>query len=69
MHDFKSYEPVEYGKLDSTFTSYYTTERYDSLKKELKEAMNESKVYTDKLTYTSAYFSVLTGSSVNDQIK
>jgi hypothetical protein len=31
MHDFKSYEPVEFGKLDSSFTNFYQTEEYNRL--------------------------------------
>lgn len=37
MHDFKSYEPVDYSKVDSTFTVYASTPRgkglYDSLRR------------------------------------
>lgn len=31
MNDFKSYEAVEFGKLDSTYTSYHNDENYISL--------------------------------------
>jgi hypothetical protein len=56
MHDFKSYEPVEYKKIDSVYTSYITSERgsalYDSIDfytKMRKEILERAKEYT----YTS----------------
>lgn len=35
MLDFKSYEPVEFGKLDSTFSDYKNSIRADSLQKDI----------------------------------
>lgn len=56
MHDFKSYEPVDYKKTDSVYTSYLTTERGSALLDSLKlynklweEIIDEAKEYT----YTS----------------
>jgi hypothetical protein len=52
MHDFKSYEAVEFGKLDSMLSSYHKTERYDSLKaafhvlkEESEDALDNAKIY------------------------
>lgn len=36
MHDFKSYEPVDFKKTDSVYTSYLTTERGQALLDSLK---------------------------------
>jgi hypothetical protein len=36
MHDFKSYEPVDYKKTDSVYTSYLTTDRASALLDSLK---------------------------------
>lgn len=35
MHDFKSYEPVKYGSLDSTYSKYYNENSYKTLSKTL----------------------------------
>lgn len=34
-HDPKSYQPVRFSSLDSTFTSFYTSERYQQLNERL----------------------------------
>lgn len=39
-NDPKSYEPVSFGTLDSTFSSFYASQRYDDLKK--KESTYDS---------------------------
>lgn len=47
MNDFKSYEPVEYGPLDSIITTYDKTPRFDSLKSIFDGYLSESKKATD----------------------
>lgn len=63
MHDFKSYEPVEYGKQDSLYSSYLKTDRYKSLfdlcdeySKGADEAIDDSKIYTYTNTSTAKYY-------------
>lgn len=52
MHDFKSYEPVEFKKPDSTYTNYLTSDRgqalYDSID-------NYNKLQEDLLTRAKEY--------------
>lgn len=52
MHDFNSYEPVQYGPIDSAFTSYQDSEKFNELKdlfsayqKECEEALQKAESY------------------------
>lgn len=52
LHDFKSYEPVQFGKLDSSFTSLDKNEDYEAsinrmeeIVKELKEMNQDMDIY------------------------
>jgi hypothetical protein len=42
MYDYNSYQPVEYGKLDSTFSNYNSTtefKNYDSLREQMEDTI------------------------------
>jgi hypothetical protein len=41
LHDFKSYEPVTFGNLDSTFTYFSDTPKGDSIFRKLREKQKE----------------------------
>jgi len=43
LHDFKSYEPVKFDKLDSNYTSYLTDPQYKRWKKKYDEFIDESR--------------------------
>jgi hypothetical protein len=54
LHDFKSYEPVKYGTVDSSFTSVFEDptymalkSEYDSLKKEVDDNIERGKTYVN----------------------
>jgi hypothetical protein len=64
MHDFKSYEPVQYGSIDSLFSTYDKTERYAELKSmffEYKsltdESLKEANTYLYANRTTGKYYS------------
>ncbi len=74
LHDYKSYEPVEFGKWDSSYTivadfpAYQDLfEKYNSSKKETEEALKKMELYVGSI-YSRAEFQLWTKRS-NQSIK
>lgn len=62
LHDWKSYDPVEFGKLDSSYSSldddqaYQNTKReLDSLYKAIKEDIEDERIYAPLASYSGQY--------------
>lgn len=62
LHDYKSYEPIKFGKLDSTFTSFKDDAAYAAARKTFDSLLDASEEHLDQAKrYSSVYLYGNTG--------
>lgn len=58
LHDYKSYEPVAFGKVDSSFSAYFDLPEYEDNSHKIEEATEDMKKYWDKaMIYAGSIYS------------